>query len=50
MILGSGERLFGIGSITATSKLVSAKKTVAGGVISVCRRAEGLQAGPSALD
>ena len=45
VILGTGKRLFGAGTIPATLSLVSSKTTASGVVLSIYRRAGSLQTG-----
>lgn len=50
VILGTGKRLFGAGTIPSMLKLVSSSSTSKGTVVSVYRRAGKLQTGSFALD
>jgi dihydrofolate reductase len=50
VILGTGKRLFGSGTVPSTLKLVSSSNTSKGTIVSVYRRAGKLQTGSFALD
>ena len=50
VILGTGKRLFGTGTVPATLTLVSSSATSKGAIVSVYRRAGSLKTGSFALD
>jgi dihydrofolate reductase len=50
VILGTGKRLFGVGAIPRTLKLVSSRATSTGVIISVYRPAGSLKTGSFALE
>lgn len=50
VVLGTGKRLFGAGTVPATFKLVNSSTTSKGAIVSVYRRAGSLKTGSFALD